>query len=308
MDDEPVPNPSETDYRLKVFDSGPFADAVSSIEKALDARSMTDEQEELEVERRTNDLLERFCAELEGQLVDVIGCAYVGDNDGEFTLDTDLIYRNDIMFDGFDIVKPYGQDHKVVFRYIGEADGEQSDGSEPLIETFFIPLEEIVKFMPSYEVPCDSEQLCMVLSAHANRSEEAVGSPAFTGADGATQRKMLKDIAHSTAFDVMATYGEDIVAVGADEYYIVTLREGVPVIAHVDQLGIPFAERSTPIGKVEDCSFIELLQTGPDEKIKKLSKEYPSIVLNNEKGGVLVYVPIRAFKYATVFDEQALND
>jgi hypothetical protein len=93
----------------------------------------------------------------------------------------------------------------------------------------------------------------------------------------------------------MAVCGSDEVTVKTDTYTKVSWADsGELLFTFVDQSSLPPAKRFMPTGKLDGCSYRELLEK-TDGHIDTLACNHPSIVLLDEENELLYLLPIRDF-------------
>lgn len=296
MESEPNRQRDESGAIELDFRSSQFLQKVADVEQALN-RPMTDQQERRLLDESIESIGDSFGYEYYNELVNVGGYAYLADEDGDLTGEESIFMEDDVMFSGLTIVKPLTK-YEVVFCF---NELFEDDNLVSRVKTIYIPPTEMLFLTSMTDIAYDSTQLKYELEQSALRSEDIIQSDAYRTAPSHEQRELLISIAQECATSVIQTYNSDVVEIDATEFYLV--KNGSTddmVVSHIDQTSMPLRQRQPLIGRVDGCSFIELIHTPKNSRYSTPERQYPSIVLTDDENDILYVIPIRAFNFADV--------
>ena len=319
MDKEPTFSSGSVMSRLEIFADADFIDSVRATETTLADSDIAPRNQRKYIKTAIETLNEHFGTEDIYDTVDVAGYAYIADKAGRLLRDeTGAVVEGGIECDevtyfGIDIIDIRNQqevedkeklNYKVVCRFKRTTYADDGTKSK---KTYYIPPNNVLAFQLSYEQFDENEYLKDKMDKCAAVSEETVRHYTFTLARGREQHRILWYLANELADDIVSTYGNSTVTVNTSEFFVMTPTDDgeSPEIHLFDQYATPLEERVWPTGKVIDCQFIEsILNKGNSSvKLKSLIRECPCMVLAIENSNATCLIPIRAFNFADVIDE-----
>lgn len=304
--------------RLEIFADTDFIGSIHATEMTLhDLIDPEDIQHYKTIAIET--LNEHFGTEEISDQVDVVGYAYIADKDGGLLRDETgdvvegSIECDEVTYSGIDIIdirnmREFGEtenpNYKVVCRFKHTT---YADNGTKFKETYYIPPNDVLAFQPSYEQFDENKYLKDLMDECADISKKTVHHYTFTLARGREQHRILWNLANELGDDVVSMYGNNTISVNASEFFMMTPPEEgeLPEVYYFDQYTKPPEEWMTPQGKVVGCQFIESIldKDAGSVKLKSLIRECPCIVLEIENSNAICLIPIRAFNFADVTDE-----
>jgi len=297
MDHEPQPIMPNAQFRLEILDNEEFVAEVRRLQDKINESNLDEKNLLLLIKDIKEELNELVGDRYIGQFANVIGEAYFADDDGDLIGGEDnenILSVEDVMYEGISVIRPMTV-YEIVFTFTDAEPVDIAKDGSSVIGTYYIPLDKLFKFISADTEPIDNDHLHRTLMIHANRSEDTVQGHEFKSADIEKQLEMLRESANTVGTDVMAICGNDEITTKTDTYTKMSWPEsGEVLFTVVDQSSLPPEKRFMPTGRLDGCSFRELIET-PAGPIDALACDYPSIVLVDDENELVYLLPIRDF-------------